>query len=63
MFAFYLMIVKSSGITEMMSRVQRLVPYFSLPPDSATEQDKREHEIVRLLVLGIAGEVDIDELA
>ena len=41
----------------MMTRVDNLEGYFKLPEHNASDDDKRESEIVRLLVLGIASDL------
>ena len=47
----------------MMTRVDGLAGYFALPGPNTTEQTKRENEIVRLLVFGMAADLGHEELA
>lgn len=47
----------------MMTRVDGLKNYFVLPGRDTTEKQKRENEIVRILVFGMAADLQPEELA
>ena len=60
--ALALQIVRSASIAILVEKVPELYEYFKLPA-SGDEDLKRTHEIVRLIVFGLIGDVEIDELA
>lgn len=60
--ALLLQIVQSAGIAKLIQTVPDLKPYFSLPV-SDDEDEKRRHEIVRLIVFGLICELNSDRLA